>query len=73
MSLVNELRDLIRFKQAVSGRVVAVSNSMLQVATPNGIVDVMGDDNLQTGDAVTVQNGRAVKKSLNDDTPVFFV
>ena len=73
MSLVNELRGMIRFERSTAGRVISTSDGMARVATPNGIVEVLGNDNLQIGDAVTVQNSRAIKKSLNDDTPVFFV
>ena len=73
MSLVNELRDLIRSERAISGRVVTTFNGMVRVATSTGIVEVSGGEGLQTGDVVIVQNGRAAKKCLNDDIPVFFV
>lgn len=73
MSLVNELRDLIRSERIVSGKVVAVSDGKVQVATPSGVMEVAGDGHLQSGDSVTVQNGRAIKKRLDNDIPVFFV
>ena len=73
MSKLTELRNLIQGDQAVAGRVVAVSGDRVQVATSSGVVEVTADANLKTGDAVTVQNGRAVKKRLDGDTTAFFV
>lgn len=73
MSRLLELRDLLQKDQPVSGRVVVVSGGVVQVATPSGVVEVAGDDGLQTGDAVTIQNGWAIKKRLNSRAPVHFV
>lgn len=73
MSLVKELRDLMRSERSVTGRVIAVSGGMVRVATPSGVMEVAGESGLQTGDAVIVQNGRAVKKRLDGDVPIFFV
>ena len=73
MSLVNELRDLIRSERIVPGRVVAVSDGVVRVATPFGVMEVNGNNHLQAGDAVIVQNGRAIKKRLDNNIPVFFV
>ena len=72
MSLVNELRDLMQSERTVAGRVVAVSGGVVRVATASGVLEVLGD-NLNTGDAVTVQNGMATKKRLDSGGPVFFV
>ena len=73
MSHLREIRDLLQTERAVAGRVVAVSGDRVQVATSSGVVEVTADANLKTGDAVTVQNGRAVKKRLDGDTTAFFV
>ena len=72
MSLVNELRDLMQSERTVAGRVVAVSSGVVRVATASGVLEVLGD-NLKIGDAVTVQNGQAVKKRMDGKGPVFFV
>lgn len=73
MSKLHDLRNLLQEDQPVSGRVVAVSADLVRVSTPAGIEEVAGDGNLKTGDMVTVQNGRAIKKRLDGDAPVFFV
>ena len=73
MSRLLELRDLLQEDQPVSGRVVTVSSGVVRVATPSGVVEVAGDGGLKNGDVVTVQNGRAVKKRLDDPQTVFFV
>lgn len=73
MSLIREFQDLMRSERAVSGRVVSVSDGLVRVATSAGVVEVAGNGHLQTGDTVTVQNGRAVKKRLDRDTSVFFI
>ncbi len=73
MSRFLKLRDLLQGDQPVSGRVIAVSNGVVRVATPYGVVEVAGDSGLRTGDAVTVQDGLAVKKRLDGEGPVYFV
>ena len=72
MSLVNELRDLMRHERAVSGRVVAVFDGVVRVATASGVVEILGN-HLKIGDAVIVQNGQAVKKRMDGGEAVFFV
>ena len=73
MSKLTELRNLIQGDQSVSGRVVAVSGDRVRVATSFGVLEVAGGANLKPGYAVTVQSGRALKKRLDGDAPVFFV
>ena len=51
--------------------VVAALGDRVRVATAAGQVEVVREGELQTGDQVTVQNGRAVKKRLDGDAPVF--
>ena len=73
MSLSTDLRELVRHDRPQPGRVVAIAGGVVRVATAQGVVEVSGDGNLQNGDAVTIQDGRAVKKRLDGDGPVFFV
>ena len=73
MSLSADLRELVRHERPQPGRVVSVSGDRVRVATAIGQVEVVREGDLKTGDQVTVQNGRAVKKRLGGDAPVFFV
>jgi hypothetical protein len=73
MSLIKELQQLIQTDSPISARVISVSDGLACVSTPSGIVEVPTDENLQTGDVVTIQNGRAVKKQRGGDAPVYFV
>ena len=73
MSLSSDLRELVRHDRPQPGRVISVFGNRVRVATPSGVVEVSGDATLKIGDAVTVQDGQAVKKRLDGDAPVFFV
>jgi hypothetical protein len=73
MSLVKELQRLIQMDGAVSGRVISVSGTKVVVATASGQVEVMANGNLNPGDLVVVDAGRAIKKQRGGNAPVFFV
>ena len=73
MSLSAKLRELVRQDRPQPGRVIAIADNVVRVATAVGQVEVALEGDLQVGDAVTVQGDRAVKKRLDDEAPVFFV
>lgn len=73
MSKLLDLRDLLQGDQPIFGRVIIVAGDMVRVATPAGVVEVTGENGVKNGDAVTIQNGRAVKKSLDGTGAVFLV
>ena len=73
MSLSAKLRELVRQDRPQPGRVVSVFGNRVRVSTAVGQVEVAREGDLQVGDAVTVQDGQAVKKRLDGDAPVFFV
>ena len=73
MSLSAKLRELVRQDRPQPGQVVAITGGVVRVATAAGQIEVALEDDLQVGDAVTIQDGRAVKKRLDDEAPVFFV
>ena len=73
MSLSTDLRELVRHDRPQPGRVVSVFGNRVRVSTAAGQVEVAREGDLQVGDAVTVQDGQAVKKRLDGDAPVFFV
>ena len=62
----------MRSEQSVSGRVVAVSDSLVRVATPSGVTEVIREEELKIGDQVTVQNDRAIKQQRGTGK-IFFV
>ena len=73
MSLSAKLRELVRQDRPQPGRVVSMSGDRVQVAIAAGQVEVARESGLQIGDRVMVQNGRAIKKRMGGDAPVFFV
>ena len=73
MSLSTDLRELVRHDRPQPGRVVSVFGNRVRVSTAVGQVEVAREGNIQVGDAVTVQDGQAVKKRLDGGAPVFFV
>ena len=73
MSLSIDLRELVRHDRPQPGRVVSVFGNQVRVSTAAGQVEVALEGDIQVGDAVTVQDGRAVKKRFGGGAPVFFI
>jgi hypothetical protein len=73
MSLVKELQRLTQTNGEVLGRVVALVNSGVVVATASGQIEVSAKGDLRIGDLVTVDAGRAIKKQRNGDAQVFLI
>ena len=69
---VHDLQRLIASRQAISGRVVAISNGVVRVATAQGVMEVPGNG-LIVGDRVTVRNGKAVLVKRRQGALVHFV
>ena len=69
---VHDLQRLIASQRPVAGRVVAISGSMVRVATAQGVVEVSGSG-LAVGDRVVVRNGVAVKMHGAPGSPPHFV
>lgn len=68
-----DLRQLLIGSQTTRGRVVAVANGGLRVATPGGLVEVPAGPGIGVGDEVILANGRATRLSTHADVPVFQV
>jgi hypothetical protein len=73
MSLVKELQRLIQTDGSVAGQVISVSSTSTVVATASGQMEVPSDSNLQSGDLVTVKNGRVTKKQRGGNVPTYYV
>jgi hypothetical protein len=73
MSQINEIRDLLRSERTVTGRVISVANGVARVSTPTGIVEIAADGDLESGDMVAVESGRAVKKQKGTVSQTFSV
>jgi hypothetical protein len=73
MSLIKELQRLTQTDGEVVGRVVAVVNTGVVVATASGQIEVSANGDFRIGDLVTVDAGRATKKQRNGDAQVFLV
>ena len=73
MSLIKELKRLVQTDVKVSGRVVAVSDTSVMVATASGQIEVSVNGDVSVGDLVTVNAGQATKKQRGGDRSVFLV
>ena len=70
---VLDLQRLIASRKAISGRVVAVTDGMVRVATAQGVVELAGDGALQVGDRVTIRNGKVTKIQGQNAPSIHFV
>ena len=73
MSLIKELQRLVRADGPIFGQVISASDTNAVVATASGQMEVSSDSNLQAGDLVTVENGRATKKQRGSNIPTYSV
>ena len=56
-----DLQNLLAGKASLAGRVLAVSNDMVRIATSRGVIELPSDGTLNVGNNVTVRDGRAVR------------
>lgn len=71
--LLRELRNLLVASQTVRGRVIAVANGHLRVATADGVVEVPVEPNVGVGDDVTIRNGGVSRLTSGAGAPLYFV
>ncbi|MBF0419459.1 MAG: hypothetical protein HQL78_04770 [Magnetococcales bacterium] len=70
---VFDLQGILAGKVPLAGMVLSIDNSVAQVATRNGVVEVAYAEGINAGDRVAVRDGRAVRVQDVVDAPVFFV
>ena len=68
-----DLQNLLAGKTSLAGRVLAISNGMVRIATSKGMIELPSDGTLNVGNNVTVLDERAVRVQNEADAPVFFV
>ncbi|MBF0141258.1 MAG: hypothetical protein HQL74_13385 [Magnetococcales bacterium] len=70
---VFDLQGILTAKVPLAGMVLSIDNSVAQVATRNGVVEVAFAEGIRAGDRVAVRDGRAFRVQDVVDAPVFFV
>nr|CRH06557.1 Conserved protein of unknown function [Candidatus Magnetococcus massalia] len=74
MSHLHDLQQLLSQKSVRQGRVIAIHEGIVRIATPSGVVELPmpSGSPLQVGEQITLQSGQVIKQR-SDRAPIHSV